>query len=222
MSENRATTKNVKKRNWGFVLYPESAPEDWKERLQATGLPIAISPLHDRDLDPTGEPKKAHYHIILCYQGPTSYNVVKAITDGLGQPIPQPLESVRGYYRYLTHKDNPDKAQYSDKDIQHLNGFNLLDFAELTRSEVFQMKRTILSIIRELQLTEYSDLIFYLEDAGLYGEMEVATNHTIFFDAVLRSCRYKKTKMDATARITRIDPETGEILEDGEADGKDD
>jgi len=218
MSEKN-TTKNVKKRNWAFVLYPESAPSDWMEQLQATGLPIAISPLHDRDLDPTGEPKKAHHHIILCFSGPTTYNSVKAITDNLGQPIPQPLESVRGYYRYLTHKDNPDKVQYSEADIQHLNGFNILDFAELTRSEVFQMKRTILSIIRELQLTEYSDLIFYLEDAGLYGEMEVATNHTIFFDAVLRSCRYKITKMDATARI---DPETGEILEDGEADGKED
>ena len=218
MSEKNAT-KNVKKRNWAFVLYPESAPSDWMEQLQATGLPIAISPLHDRDLDPTGEPKKPHHHIILCFSGPTTYNSVKAITDGLNQPIPQPLESVRGYYRYLTHKDNPDKMQYSEADIQHLNGFNILDFAELTKSEVFQMKRTILSIIRELQLTEYSDLIFYLEDAGLYGEMEVATNHTIFFDAVLRSCRYKETKRDATARI---DPETGEILEDGEADGKED
>lgn len=217
MSEKKTTTtKNVKKRNWAFVLYPESAPSDWKERLQATGLPIAISPLHDRDIDPTGDVKKAHYHIILCYQGPTSFNVVKRITDNLGQPIPQALENIKGYYRYLTHMDNPDKAQYSNKDIQHLNGFNISDFAELTRSEVFQMKRTILSIIRELQLTEYSDLIFYLEDAGLYGEMEVATNHTIFFDAVLRSCRYKKTIMDAT----HVDPETGEILEDGEADGK--
>ena len=219
MSDKKTTTKNIKKRYWAFVLYPESAPEDWRGQLQATGLPIAISPLHDRDLDPTGEPKKPHHHIILCFSGPTTYNVVKAITDGLGQPIPQPLESVRGYYRYLIHKDNPDKVQYSEADIQHLNGFNISDFAELTRSEVFQMKRTILSIIRELQLTEYSDLIFYLEDAGLYGEMEVATNHTIFFDAVLRSCRYKETKRDATARI---DPETGEILEDGEADGKED
>jgi len=218
MSEKKATTKSVKKRNWAFVLYPESAPEDWREQLQATGLPIAISPLHDRDLDPTGEAKKAHYHVILCFSGPTTYNSVKAITDGLSQPIPQPVESVRGYYRYLTHKDNPDKAQYSDKDIQHLNGFNILDFTELTRNEVFQIKRTILSIIRELNLTEYSDLIFYLEDAGLYAEMEVATNHTIFFDAVLRSCRYKAAERAAT----HVDPETGEILEEGEADGKED
>ena len=26
--------KNIKKRNWAFVLYPESAPADWREQLQ--------------------------------------------------------------------------------------------------------------------------------------------------------------------------------------------
>ncbi|NMB00257.1 MAG: hypothetical protein GX971_01850, partial [Firmicutes bacterium] len=32
MSEKKTTTKNVKKRNWAFVLYPESAPSDWMEQ----------------------------------------------------------------------------------------------------------------------------------------------------------------------------------------------
>ena len=50
-------SKNVKKRNWAFVLYPESAPEDWKEQLRLSGLQGAISPLHDKDINPTGEPK---------------------------------------------------------------------------------------------------------------------------------------------------------------------
>ena len=122
----------VKKRNWTFVLYPESAPEDWREQLQKTGLLCAISPLHDRDVNPDGEVKKAHYHVILCYSGPTSYDVVKRLTDSLSQPIPQPLEQVRGMYRYFTHKDNPDKAQYCDDDISTINGFDIRDFVELT------------------------------------------------------------------------------------------
>ena len=116
---------NIKKRNWAFVLYPESAPKDWKEQLQQTGLSVAISPLHNKDLDPTNTPKKAHYHIILCYSGPTSYNVVKRLTDSLNQPIPIALEQVRGYYRYFTHIDNPDKYQYDEKEIFHLNGFSM-------------------------------------------------------------------------------------------------
>ena len=59
-----AEKKNVKKRNWAFVLYPESAPENWKEQLQLTGLPCVISPIHDKDVNPDGTPKKAHHHII--------------------------------------------------------------------------------------------------------------------------------------------------------------
>lgn len=82
----------MKKRYWAFVLYPESAPEDWKEILQMTGLSCCVSPLHDKDINPTGEPKKAHYHVILCYSGPTTLKCVKAITDQLNQPRPIALE----------------------------------------------------------------------------------------------------------------------------------
>ncbi|PBG43128.1 Rep family protein, partial [Clostridioides difficile] len=103
--------KNVKKRNWAFVLYPESSPENWREKRQKQGWKCAISPLHDRDMNPDNTPKKANYHVILTYRGPTSYNVVKALTDGFNQPITQALEQVRGYYRYRTHKDKPEKAK---------------------------------------------------------------------------------------------------------------
>ena len=77
--------KVVKKRNWTFVLYPESAPADWLEKLQLTGLQAEISPLHDKDINPDGTVKKAHYHIIVCYSGPTSYTVVKGLTDIVGK-----------------------------------------------------------------------------------------------------------------------------------------
>ena len=150
---------NVKKRNWAFVLYPESAPDDWIEQLRQTGLQCAISPLHDKDIDPTGEPKKAHYHIILCYSGPTSFNVVRQLTERLNQPIPQALEQVRGYYRYLTHKDNPEKYQYSDDDIKTLNGFNISDFVELSKSEVLEIKLKLQNLIREINILEYSDFV---------------------------------------------------------------
>ena len=153
---------NVKKRNWAFLLYPESAPADWLEQLQLTGLQCAISPLHDLDINPTGEPKKAHYHIILCYSGPTSYNVVKQLTDSLNKPIPQALEQVRGYYRYLTHKDNPEKAQYDDNDIKTINGFNIADYVELSKSEVIQIKSELQQLIINLNLLEYCDFMDYL------------------------------------------------------------
>lgn len=181
--------KNVKKRNWAFVLYPESAPADWKDRLKQAGMKCAISPLHDKDENPDKTPKKAHYHVIVCYEGPTTYNNVKRLTESLNQPIPQPLEQVRGYYRYLTHEDNPEKAQYSKTEIQTINGFAIQDFVELTRSEVGKITREIVQLIRDNNITEYSVLMNILMDAGdgMTEHYEVARTNTLFFKSYLTS-----------------------------------
>ena len=195
---------NVKKRNWAFVLYPESAPADWVDILQQTGLQCVISPLHDKDLDPTGEPKKPHYHIILCYSGPTSFNVVKALCDSLNQPIPQALEQVRGYYRYLTHKDNPEKYQYDDDEIRTINGFNISDFVELSKSEILEIKKKLQELIRKEFIIEYSDFMDYLLDNGMSLEYEVGSNNTYFFEKYIASKRNKFKNM-------RVNEDTGEL-----------
>lgn len=187
---------DVKKRNWAFVVYPESAPADWRERLQKSGLQCAISPLHDQDTNPDGEPKKPHYHVILVYGSPTTYNNVKALTNGqLGQTVPQPLEQVRGYYRYLTHADNPEKAQYSAGDIQLLNGFDIRDYVEMTKSEVMRYKRELLAFVRDNDILEYSDLLDILMDGGEVTAdlLEVASNHTLMLTKYIASRRYKAT-----------------------------
>lgn len=183
-----------KKRNWAFVLYPESAPTDWIEQLQQTGLSIAISPLHDKDVNPDGEVKKAHYHIILCYSGPTSFNVVKNITDKLNQPIPQPLEQIKGYYRYFTHKDNPEKYPYDESDIKCLNGFSIYDFIEINRSEVLKIKSTLQELILEKNIYEYFDFCNFVKENRSLEEYDVATSHTLFFNTYLKSRRHKNTK----------------------------
>lgn len=199
--------KNVKKRNWAFVLYPESAPQDWKEQLQLTGLQCAISPLHNKDINPDGTPKKAHYHVILTYGGPTSYNVVKALTDSLNQPIPQALEQIRGYYRYLTHKDNPEKYQYNENDITTINGFDITEFIEMTKSEVLEIKSKLQTMIRELNIIEYADLLDYIQDNGEKSEYDVASSNTIFFNTYIKSRRYKGDYK------LKVDLETGEVIE---------
>lgn len=179
-----------KKRNWAFVLYPESAPIDWRDILIQSGVEIAISPLHDKDINPTGEVKKPHFHVILCYPGPTTYNCVKSLTDSLNQPIPQPLESVKGMYRYLTHKDNPEKYQYSSTDICIYNGFDVNSV--LNSSEVFQIIKFVNSFIRDNDITEYSELVNILQDSDLFEELNVVCNHTIYFNTYLTSLRHKK------------------------------
>jgi hypothetical protein len=181
--------QNTKKRNWTFVLYPESAPKDWMEKIKLSGLMCAISPLHDKDVNPTGEAKKAHYHILLVYSGPTTYNAVAKFTASLNATIPQPLESVRGMYRYFSHKDNPEKYQYNEADISLVNGFNIGDLVELTKSEVNEIKKNVLKLIRELNISEYADLVDILVDNEMLAEYDVVINNTFFFNTYIGSRR---------------------------------
>lgn len=201
MAVIKNTSKHdTKKRNWTFVLYPESAPPDWKEQIKISGLLAAISPLHDKDVNPTGEPKKPHYHLLLVYSGPTTYSSVAKFTASLNATIPQPLESVRGMYRYFSHKDNPEKYQYDEAEIQTINGFNIADLVELTRSEVNAIKMQILSIIRTIGFTEYADLIDFLIDNDMLAEYDVAVNNTFFFNSYIASRRFK-TEAELRTRV---------------------
>ena len=179
-----------KKRTWTFVLYPESAPPDWRERLKISGLMAAVSPIHDRDVNPTGEAKKPHHHVVVVYSGPTTYNAVAKLTASYNATIPQALESVRGMYRYFTHKDNPEKFQYDEHLIEHFNGFNLADLVELTKGEVNELKKQIMNFIRDLDIVEYADLIETLIDNEMFAEFEIAVNNTILFNTFIASRRH--------------------------------
>lgn len=188
----RKSTTNIKKRNWAFVLYLDSTPEDWKDILRLKGLPMAISPLHDKDINADGTPKKPHFHIILCFGNSTTFNNVKSITDELNQPIPIPLDSVRGMYRYLTHKDNPEKYQYDENFIELYNGFDVTSV--LNNFEVFQCLKEIQSLIVELNILEYCDLLDYLLDSGFMELWNVACSHTLFLNTYITSKRHSFEK----------------------------
>ncbi|MEB8657649.1 Rep family protein, partial [Staphylococcus caprae] len=52
------TEKDTRSKTWNLIVYPESAPEGWKELLVEDGISFVCSPLHDKDILPTGEIKK--------------------------------------------------------------------------------------------------------------------------------------------------------------------
>lgn len=186
----------IKKRNWGCVVYPESLPDNWLEILQLKGLPFAVSPLHDKDIDDevSKTTKKPHYHVILCFPGPTTDKVVNdIIVKELGQPIAIPLESVGGYYRYFTHKDNPDKYQYNSEEIKLYNGFDVTDV--LNNFEVFKIMKEIQHFILDNCILEYSDLMDFLIQNDKMEMWNVACSHTQFFNSYITSKRHKLDKL---------------------------
>lgn len=109
--------KVVKTRNYACVVYPDSSPENWKELLAENFVPAFISPLHDQDVNPTGEPKKPHYHVMIMFDGPSTPDKAREIFNLIGGVGCEIVKSLRGYARYLCHLDNPEKVQYSLDDV---------------------------------------------------------------------------------------------------------
>lgn len=218
MAEKQKKKKDEKKRLWTMVVYPESAPKDWRHELTMRGLVFAVSPLHDKDLNNDLEqtPKKPHYHLILAYDGPTTYSNVERLCKDLNQPIPKPLDSPRGMYNYFTHKDNPEKAQYDPSKIEHHNGFVLSNFVALTREETSRGRNYVLKLIREENIEEFCDLLDRLDELEMLEEKEIVCNHCHFFNTVITSRRNKykpSPKPVDMSKPYKVDKDTGEVCE---------
>ena len=181
----------MKSRNWSFIGYPESLKKDWINILEERGCQCAISPLHDKDINPTGEIKKEHYHILITYPGPTTYNNVKNLCDEIGATIPKNVISLVGYYRYLCHLDNPEKAQYNTKDIITLNGFKI----ELSATEQTALKLEIIQDIQDNNFKEYKRLVDYYKNNGEIDKFDLVSRQTIFFNRYITSGRYEEQDM---------------------------
>ena len=123
-----------KARYFTFLLYPESVPDDWQEKLAEIGQPLAISPLHDKDLNADGTLKKPHWHIIYIASNPvTADSVRKRIQRNLGNQSVALVQiiatTVENTFLYFTHETQDaiakNKALYNAKDIKFLNNFDI-------------------------------------------------------------------------------------------------
>lgn len=114
-------------RNYATVVYPESAPFDWYQTLSEMKIPCFISPLHDQDINPTGEPKKPHHHVMIMFESVKTREQAVELFDTIGGVGCEVVQSLRGYARYLCHLDNPDKAQYSPDDVKCYGGADYTD-----------------------------------------------------------------------------------------------
>lgn len=153
------------------ILYPDSFSYDIDKVVKALAeehLTFALSPIHDRDIEDDGSPKKAHYHLLLSYSSATTLNNIRGWFKACGIPESD-LHSIRvcasgvGYYRYLTHKDNPEKAQYCDNDIRVFNDFDEV-FKKFSNSECDKIDKLvrIFQIVDELNTISFHNLIQYL------------------------------------------------------------
>ena len=159
-STSKVGTKDGRTRNFATVVYPESAPEGWQELLAEQFVPSFISPLHDSDINPTGEAKKPHYHVMLMFEGKKSLEQAKDVIASFGGVGCEVVNSLRGYSRYLCHLDNPEKHQYSPEDVRSLCGADYVGACSLVIDK-YKAIREMIAFCKETGLVSYADLLEY-------------------------------------------------------------
>lgn len=183
--------KNVRARVWTMIVYPESAPKDWKELLDKTHIQWCCI-LHDKDVNPDGTKKKAHYHVVLIFEGKKSFNQIKELTDKLNAPVPQKVASLKGMVRYLIHKDNPEKYQYPEENIEAHGGFDYEPYLQMSSGSQREVMKEITKYVYKNSIISYADLVM---DAINTDDdwFDAVSQHTIYFGRLVDDI-YKKGK----------------------------
>ena len=118
---------DMRKRNWTFLVYEDSAPSDWQAKLAEQHVPMFISPYHANDLNPDNTLKKPHWHVVVMFTGKQPQARAQAISALCSNVLVQGVGDIVGMARYLCHLDNPEKAQYLPSDVICLGGADYLD-----------------------------------------------------------------------------------------------
>lgn len=186
--------KNKRGRNWTFIVYPDSAPKDWREVLDGYHVPWIESPEHDKDTNPDGTIKKAHWHVLMIFDGNKSFKQIEQITSLVNSPIPQRVESARGLVRYMVHLDNPEKYQYSRSDIIGHAGADVDKYFEMTTTNRLDTLKDITNYVLENHISSFSDLVQYSIETDDDWFTVVADKNTLFLNKLIDSEWKKKHK----------------------------
>ena len=164
----------TKAQNFTFLIYPDSAPEGWEEKLEQLGQPMAISPLHDKDKAKTGGFKKPHYHVIYrANNNVTADSVRKKIQRKLGVKavaMVQIADNIESLWWYLSHESKDAIAKkkhvYDRKDIVLLNNFDIERYIVFDVEELGERFEALCELIMEHELANMIQLMKFIKENG--------------------------------------------------------
>ena len=189
----KKANKDNRKRNWTCVVYPESAPENWREILDEEHIQWIESPLHDKDLNGDGELKKPHWHIALLFEGNKSFEQITELTNKINAPNPKFIQSVKALVRYFAHLDNPEKHLYSAADIIAHGGVDLAELLKPTSSSRYEMIKEMVQYIKANKITEFMDFMDYCSENHFDDWFPLMCDNSAFvIDKVIKSNRHRE------------------------------
>lgn len=201
-------------RNWTVIFYPEDLPENWIELINALHFRWAVSPLHNKDINANGEPKKAHYHALFMFESiKTQEQVIEALRTIfganetgaiIGAAIPQRVNDRSALIRYFAHLDNPEKALY---DVNEIKGYNGVDIAELLKYSATETREMVVAMeefIESNDITELCDFAKMIRYENTEWHTILTTKMTMYFNAFIKSRKFKSD--------IKINKSTGEVI----------
>lgn len=190
-------------RTWATVVYPESCVDKWQDVLAGECVPAIISPLHDKDINPDGTPKKPHWHVMFLFAGPKSQQQVSELCNKIGGVLPIPIQDSKSMARYFIHKDNPSKYQYEEKDIVCLSGADYYDMT-LTSKDRYDILAEIITYLKENKVLYYSDLLDFCLDSDNLRWLKVALDNTVVLRGYCVSASTKKKDSEDVRQFNSV------------------
>lgn len=189
---NNNNKQDKRSRTWTCIAYPESAPENWREKLDESHIPWLESPLHDKDVNPDGTKKKPHWHVLLKFGSKKSYRQVdNLVKDCLHGPNPQVVHDVRSMVRYFVHADNPEKYQYRREDLIEHAGFDIGNAFASSSIERYELIHEMIQFVRDNEIEEISQLIDYAVENRFDDWFPLLADNSLkIIDTYIRSVRY--------------------------------
>lgn len=174
--KQRLTTTTGIKGNVRYITITDNKPEHWDDiiRIARENYHWFAYIFHDRDNT------EKHLHI-LCYdKGGTS---LKAHCDRFSSVIPSHMVckvwNPRAMARYLIHKDNPEKAQYSVENVSTNNLDKFMGFLDDDTRDVLQEFKDF-QAVRRGKMTTVEFLEKYRgQMAGLPFQSKISVYHKI-------------------------------------------
>ncbi len=206
-------------RNWTVIFYPEDIPENWTSLVDEQHFKWIEGPIHDRDTNPDGTPKKPHCHTLFTFESVKTVEQVEELLksifgeSGTGSIIgalkPKQVTDRCAIVRYMAHMDNSDKAQYEVTDIKGHNGADPAEILKYSETETRHMVIAMEEYIEENGIVEVADFAKAIRYDHPEWHALFSRKMTMYFSIFIRSCRHKAAQ---PPKIVKIDSETGEVL----------
>lgn len=168
--------------------------------VDALRVPAALSPLHDEDVydmegirkwqkrylashagstleeakeasPRLGDKKKAHYHLMMKFQGAKGPEQLSAMMEGL-VTIPtwrwEVIEHVGSSIRYLAHLDCKDKPLYQAAQVIPFGGMDISSLCRTDETSKWEADEAIMYAIREYRFIWFNQLADWASNQGSY------------------------------------------------------